>query len=109
MGIDLINFTQRMMGDRELALQILDVFLAELPEHLRAFEKAMEEGNLHKLARLSHKIKSAAANVCADELKGLLIDLEAAAGQGDANLTKQALGAVRREITLIRAEDWSQS
>ncbi|MCC7495480.1 MAG: response regulator [Fimbriimonadaceae bacterium] len=75
------------LGDREAAIEVVELFLSELSGELAAARQALAAGDHHVLAQRAHSLKGAAANVAAPALAELARQLEQAAR---ANLPQQA-------------------
>jgi len=67
---------ERLMGDRELAREILRDFLADTAKRLEVMHSALTTGDAVALQRQAHAIKGAAANVGAVGLRELSQTLE---------------------------------
>jgi len=73
---------RRMMGDRELAVEIITEFLVDLSSQLANLKASIAQGDETRIARGIHTIKGASANVGALELARLAHEAE---GSGIAN------------------------
>lgn len=83
-GLANINlFTKRLGGDRKTAEEILATFCRELPNRLKEFDQLFAEEEYVQLSQAAHRLKGAAANICATELERLLEKLESAASAED--------------------------
>ena len=63
--IDVAAFTRRLLGDQELAEQIIGEFLKDLPAKMEAIERAIHDGDMRELQQRAHKLKGTAGNVSA--------------------------------------------
>ncbi len=67
-GDDLLR---RMMGDRDLAAEIVSEFLVDLATQISGLKASIEEGDEQCIARRIHTIKGASANIGAKALARL--------------------------------------
>jgi two-component system, sensor histidine kinase and response regulator len=68
----------RLMGDEDLAKEIIDDFLKQIPDNLFAVKKALNEEDLPLLQREAHIIKGASGNVGALTLQEIAEQIEIA-------------------------------
>ncbi len=72
-------FLARLLGDEELAGEVLAGFTSDMPVQLAELEDLLREMDEDGIARKAHKIKGAAASVCAETMSETAARLEAAA------------------------------
>ena len=70
---------ERLEGDQELYEQILEIFVEDFPQQLRQLTDGIRDKDRDVLQRVSHSLKSAAANIGAVELSQMLQRWESAA------------------------------
>ena len=73
----------RLMGNAELALKVIAVFLETMPGQLAALSQAVDGGNLAAARLSAHSIKGAAANTGGAALSETAREAEECAGRGD--------------------------
>jgi CheY-like chemotaxis protein len=79
-GADLM---ERLGGNRELALRVLGVFLADMPAQIAALAQAVERGDRDQGRRAAHAIKGASANAGAEQMRALALRVEELCRTGD--------------------------
>jgi PAS domain S-box-containing protein len=79
---DQAGFFDRLMGDIELAREVLDIFVSDMPHQLGLLQQAQEAGDAETLQRIAHLIKGAAANIGADDMRQLAAEIEQACKNG---------------------------
>jgi PAS domain S-box-containing protein len=98
-------FSHRLMGDESLMKQVVENFLADMPQQLADIEEAGREGERDAIAKLAHKIKGASANMAAEEMSACAQQLEQAAKEGDQEkfheLIEQLSHSFQRLITVL--------
>ena len=78
-----VALLSRMMDDEDLAREIIQVFLRELPGEIGRFKELVAAGDLDPIMEQSHKVKGSAANVGGEALSSLAGQMEKAAKTGD--------------------------
>ncbi len=86
----------RAWGGDELLGKIVSLFLEHAPTRLAEVEAGLEEGDLQRVERGAHALKSSAANVGGTALQQLCARLEAAAEAGDAGEVTELAPEFRR-------------
>ena len=73
----------RLMGDEDLAKEIIDDFLKQIPDNLFAVKKALNKKDLQLVKREAHIIKGASGNVGALALQEIAEQIEIAGEEKD--------------------------
>ena len=76
----------RELGGEEdpgLLSELIELFLSDAPQRLQELEAALEDGDLERLSRAAHTLKSSSANLGAVAFRRLCEELERSARQGD--------------------------
>jgi PAS domain S-box-containing protein len=99
-ALDGEGLVARLLGDRELAADILSGFLGDAAQQLSAMRRAADAGDRAAVGWQAHTLKGAAGNVCAATLAALAERLEAAAADPAAALAPwlDALDATLDEL-----------
>ncbi|MBN2718908.1 MAG: response regulator [Deltaproteobacteria bacterium] len=98
MPFDRDGFAKRMMYDQPLADRILEEFLKDMPKQVARLISALDEGDLATVTAQAHKIKGAAANICAVPLSEAAYRIEKAASS-DAGTER--LGELRDNLASV--------
>ena len=67
-----------MMGDEELAKNIIKSFLDDIPGEITATKEAFAKNDALSMQRLAHSVKGAAANIGAKALQDVAFQMEKA-------------------------------
>jgi HPt (histidine-containing phosphotransfer) domain-containing protein len=94
----------RLMGDEELAGQILGGFLADMVQQLSELRRAAAEEALEGLVRRAHTVKGAAANVGGMALSAAALELEQAAREGRRPELEALVAAVVQQFTVLQTK-----
>jgi CheY-like chemotaxis protein len=82
------HLLERLMGDKDILPSIIEQFINDLPERIETLKKALHQGDALIVQIQAHSIKSAAGNIGANALQGILLQIKTAAK--DKNLAKAA-------------------
>ncbi len=80
---DRAGMLERLMGDEELAGELIEPFLADMPGQIEALRDYLEAGDAAGAERQAHTIKGAAANLGGEVLGALAFEMEKAGKAGD--------------------------
>ncbi len=78
---DLDDFLQRIQGDQELLLELIDIFVDDVPKKIHQAEKLIEDQSHEALSDLAHGLKGAASNISARKLRNIFLEIEEKAKQ----------------------------
>jgi signal transduction histidine kinase/DNA-binding response OmpR family regulator/HPt (histidine-containing phosphotransfer) domain-containing protein len=81
--IDFERLCQRLLNDREMALDLLHKTAHRLDQELEEILFAIQSHELERVRKLAHKLKGGAANLSAELLRRACEELEATCGAGD--------------------------
>ncbi len=73
----------RMMGDQEMAKQVVEMFLENMPKQLASLKTILETGKNEDARILIHSIRGAAASMAGDALRLVAYELEQAGKTGN--------------------------
>jgi HPt (histidine-containing phosphotransfer) domain-containing protein len=92
------------MDDEVLMREILAALIDDTSRQIQLLSQAIQEQNPQKCARLAHYSKGACANVGANRAAALLKQIELDAAAREFGECGASLGALAREVDLLRAE-----
>lgn len=101
---DVIASLRELGGEEDpgLFVELVNMFLSDTPERMRALSEAMEKQDPSGLERAAHALKSSSANLGALGLSGLFRDIETAGREQD--LSRAASLVARAEPEFHRVE-----
>ena len=94
---------ERLMGDHELARDVLRGFLDDLPRQIDTLERTLAENDLALATRQAHTIKGAASTVSAEALRQLAAAIEAAGRAADLPTMKALVPGLRPSFDALKA------
>ncbi len=92
---------ERVEGDADLLSAIVDVFLEDAPNAIRAIDVAQAAGDASALRLAAHALKGASASISAEALRAAAHDLEHLAHAGRLTDAPGAVTRVRDELTAL--------
>ncbi|MBN1592005.1 MAG: response regulator [Candidatus Coatesbacteria bacterium] len=96
------GFIERLGGDEELAKEIMDAFLMDIPIQIEVLERALSEADEETARRQAHTIKGASGNVSAGSLKDLASEMEDLCSQGDMRQAQGLMKSLIREFENLK-------
>ena len=102
--LDRETLVERLFGDPDLVAEILDVFRDDVPSKLTGLRDALAQSDVETVTRLAHTVKGAAANVCAEALREVAMQVEHASREGDLERAASMLDALDAEFERFRIE-----
>ncbi len=88
MVLNIESLMRRLGNDRELLIEILELFIGTMPKHVNNLKTAIKEKNLENIKREAHVLKGAAGNISAEKLANTAAALESTGKDGDLNSSK---------------------
>jgi PAS domain S-box-containing protein len=80
---DRLALSERLMGDEETLLLVVQAFCEDLPGQLQALRQLLDLGKLQEAADVAHRIRGAAANVGGEALAVVMAQMERIGKAGD--------------------------
>jgi len=89
------------MGKLELVDRLVRILADGLPKDTAEIEAAVEADDIDRVASLAHRLKGAAANMCAERVSSAAAGLEQAARVCDAEGISESWYGLRQEVGLL--------
>lgn len=97
---DLSLILQAVSDDRELATQVIGVFLSDIPKQLNDLDAALSADDAATAQRVSHSIKGAAATVGAEDLRAIAYEGELAGRDGKLDDLRRLSVKIREKFQI---------
>ncbi len=98
------TFLDRMMGDKDMAKMIIDVFLDDIPKQLDTLKQALDACDPQTFQRVVHGIKGAAANVSGEALRELAAEIEKTCKDGAFEKAVEGFPELERQFDRLKTE-----
>lgn len=99
--IQIDELLDRVSGNREFVIRMLELFFESSDERLAALQKEADQHNYHEISEHAHKLKGLAGNLSIIGALPLLKELQAAAGLHDDKQISNLL--LELKITILEA------
>jgi PAS domain S-box-containing protein len=100
-AIDRTALLERVGGDQEVFVEIVQIFLDDVPKQLRGIDEALAAGDGPTLRRLAHSLKGASGTAGADAMQQAAHALEQAAASGDLTAARPLVQPVRDTFAAV--------
>ena len=92
----------RLMGDRQLAGRVVEMFLEYVPSQLDGLRKRLVERDAAGASSQAHALKGSAANVSAGSLRAVALRMERAADAGELDRLDDLLSCAAQEFERLK-------
>jgi PAS domain S-box-containing protein len=92
----------RVMGDKKLALKILDGFLDDMPKQLLALSKFVEAGSAQDIENQAHRIKGASASVGGTGMQAVALEMEMAGRSGQLSELREHMADLTAQFVHLK-------
>ncbi len=100
--VDRAALLDRCMGDEELARDVVQLFLENMPQRIRELQAALDVGDAKAANLAAHTIKGMSANTSAEALRSLVEEMEDAARDGNLEAVGAMMGALAERFEELR-------
>lgn len=101
--LDLNEFLERVQNDKELLLELLDIFVEDFQEKRKQMEAALKNNDCDQIKRLSHALKGSSGNISAKPLRSVLLQMEEKGKNGDLTGADGLLAEMDKEFEALAA------
>lgn len=96
--LDLNDFMERVQNDKELLLELLDIFVSDFEEKRKEMENAFNKNDASTVEHVAHFLKGSCGNISAGPLGQLFMELEKKGRNGDLSGKEKYLSDIDREF-----------
>jgi HPt (histidine-containing phosphotransfer) domain-containing protein len=101
--IDLKDFMERVQDDKELLLELLDIFQEDFVGKRQAIGDAVKANDVTKVKEVAHSLKGASGNISAKEMHANFLKIEQSAKNGNLNEIPAILQSIDGQFDQIKA------
>jgi HPt (histidine-containing phosphotransfer) domain-containing protein len=102
--LDVDGALSRVEGDRELYEEILNIYVEDTPQQLSEIAQAFQRQDRKVVERAAHSLKSSSANVGAESVRAVALELESAAKIREWPELDELVAAIKREFDAVNKE-----
>ncbi len=100
---DFDSFLSRMMGDKDLTIQVLDAFLETIPGEIATLKTLVKNMDITSAGEQAHKIKGAFANIGSQSLSELSYQIEMAGKDKNTDKIKKLIPELEEQYSSLIA------
>ncbi len=100
--VDLNEVLERVQHDRELLLELFDIFLADCPPKMEQLKTASKNKNAEQIKTLAHGLKGASANIAAKKLNASFVAIENKVKEGALDDLPDLVASLGPQIDELR-------
>ncbi len=97
------DMLDRLMGDEELAKEVVASFLADIPVQIQTLKDMLARGETLEVQHQAHTIKGASANVGGEALRAVAFAIEQAAKAGTLDTLAERVVDMETEFARLKA------
>lgn len=102
--IDVKDALERVQDDKELLLELFDIFQEDFPGKRNAFWQAFEKGNTVTFQQIAHGLKGATGNISAKQMHENCTELDRLGKNGSLTGAKERLELLDKQYSEFQAE-----
>ncbi|MEI6437480.1 MAG: Hpt domain-containing protein [Candidatus Omnitrophota bacterium] len=102
--IDLKDVLERVQDDKELMLELFDIFIEDFVGKRETFWKAFEKHDTSGFAMIAHGLKGATGNISAAQMHENCVILDRMGKDGDIKNARPALELLDRQFAEFKVE-----
>ena len=96
--LDLKEFMERVQDDKELLLELLDIYQEDFVKKRHALTEAVNGKDAQKVREIAHSLKGASGNISAKPLHANFIIMEQSAKNNDLSQTAGMLTEIDKQF-----------
>ena len=110
-AVDLNEFLERVQDDKELLIELFDIFLEDFVQKRELLNAAVQSQNFDEIGSIAHSVKGASGNISAKPIREIFLDIENMGNNNDISgidekltLLDEKFEALKERITAIKTE-----
>ncbi len=103
-AIDIKELLARVEDDKDLILELLDIFREDFEEKRAALRQAVQAKNFEQVNNVAHSLKGSSGNISAKTMHATCLKIEQLAEAGDANGIQEALAVLDQAFADVQAD-----
>ncbi|MBU0467877.1 MAG: Hpt domain-containing protein [Candidatus Omnitrophica bacterium] len=102
-SVDLNEFLERVQDDKELLLELIDIFAEDYLAKRELLKAAVENSDYEEIKGISHSLKGASGNISAKKLRLILLQFEEMGKAQDLAGAQDVLADLDKEYERVAA------
>jgi HPt (histidine-containing phosphotransfer) domain-containing protein len=96
--IDYPSALERIGGDREFLIELLNIYVEEFNSAVEALDQAFEAQDFRAIQELGHSLKGSSANLSLIQLREHAFRIETSGEDRDLELARRSIEALKQEF-----------
>ena len=101
--LDIEDFMERVQGDKELFLELLDIFISDFHPKRKLLEEAIVNNDQQAVEHIAHFLKGSCGNISAGPLRIIFNELEKKGKEGDLQGLENCLSEIDQKFEELTA------
>ncbi|MBF0384848.1 MAG: Hpt domain-containing protein [Candidatus Omnitrophica bacterium] len=102
--LHLKEFLERVQGDRELLLELFDIYIEDYGVKRKKLEEAIRDENFEEVRNIAHSLKGASGNISAKAMRDLFFQAEEMGRNAKLVDTDKLLLDIDKQYILLEEE-----
>ncbi|MBF0328812.1 MAG: response regulator [Nitrospirae bacterium] len=99
---NIANMLENQMGDEESTINIIKIYLSEIPNHIKTLRGYLARSEIKDVVRMTHSIKGASAVVFCENMRALALEMEQAATAGNIEAVAAHLPELDKQFAIAK-------
>ena len=99
--IDVEEFLERVQDDKELLVELLDIYSGDYQTKRKQLTKAVKEKDFDEVKSISHSLKGASGNISAKKMREIFMVIEDKSRNNDLSGVDNLLISLDKEFELL--------
>ncbi len=100
--LDYQEVMERVENDRELLIELIEIFLDDCPPKIRKIREAAAGGDYTQMSDMAHSLKGSSGNLAAKKMSSLFLQIEQKGKSQDASGVDDILGDAEALLQELR-------
>ena len=101
-AIDMTEVMERVQDDKELLMELLQIFLEDFTDKRKTLQEAVSTQNFEEVKSIGHSMKGASGNISAKKLRLSFIELEQMGKTQNLSQAGQVLSAIDEQMNELK-------
>ena len=102
-AIDLNDVLERVQGDRELLVELFDIYVPDSEGKIKGLNEAVKNKEYEKIKSLAHSLKGASGNISAKKLQASFLKIEELGKTQDLSNAWEILSEIENQFFEVKA------
>jgi len=102
-ALDVEDFLERVQGDKELFLELLEIFISDFHPKRKSLEEAVSNKDQQAIEHIAHFLKGSCGNISAGNLRAIFSELEKKGKDNDLQGLENDLSAIDQKFEELMA------